>query len=86
MNRKVIKVYVTPQEHEEIVSEAERRKMNITSYAKMKLLDETSGTDSLRREIVSKMPFFYNYVNKIRETETKNQLTKWGEDLWQLLK
>lgn len=84
--QKIIKVYVSSQEHEVITHRAKERNMTTTAYAKMKLLDKSEGINDLKRQIIGKMPIFYNLVHEIQEPKRRTQLTGWGEDLWQYLK
>ena len=64
-----IKIPLSAEEHNRIKEEADKRHVTMKEYARLKLLDETEGTNNLSRQIMVRMP---EYIEKAKEIEDDN--------------
>lgn len=83
---KSVKIEVTEEEHQRLLNESNQMKYSIRKYVKMKALDNSIGVEQRCRQIMQIMPKFYNHVNDIEDSYTRQKLMEIGGQICQHLK
>lgn len=78
------KIAIPEQQYQVIKDRAEAQHLTMKEYGLLRLLDDTVGTEELRREIIKMMPHYYNCVNGVENAKLRRKLTEMGEKLCQL--
>lgn len=80
-----IRVQLSREEYMIIADNANKMKLSVQEYARMKLLDRQDGLDSVSRKIGAMMPDYYNKAKEIPDSDLKNFFERTGNKIWQLL-
>ncbi len=83
---KTIKIELSADEHKKVKENAKRRRLTLKGYAKMKILDDAEGIDSIRRYVACATPRFNAMVEKIQDAQLRDNFYNWGSELWLFLK
>ena len=77
-NKKTIKIELSEEEYDQVSEQAERMKLSLRKYAKMRVLDQEPGPDMRCRQIMQLMPFFYCAADKVADSNVHQELWKIG--------
>ncbi len=80
-----IRVQLSREEYMLITNNANKMKLSLQEYSRMKVLDSQDGLDSVSRKIGSMMPDYYNKVKEIPDPDLKTYFERTGHKIWQLL-
>lgn len=83
---KTIKIELSKEEYDQVSEQAERMKLSLRKYAKMRVLDQEPGPDMRCRQIMQLMPFFYHAADKVTDNSVQQELRKIGGQICQCLK
>lgn len=83
---KTIKIELSKEEYDQVSEQAERMKLSLRKYAKMRVLDQELGPDMRCRQIMQLMPFFYHAADKVADSNVHQELWKIGGQICQCLK
>ena len=83
---KTIKIELTEQEYDQVSEQAERMKLSLRKYAKMRVLDQELGPDMRCRQIMQLMPFFYHVADKVADSNVQQELWNVGGQICQCLR
>ena len=83
---KTIKIELTEQEYDQVSEQAERMKLSLRKYAKMRVLDQELGPDMRCRQIMQLMPFFYHAADKVTDSNVQQELWNVGGQICQCLR
>ena len=83
---KTIKIELSKEEYDQVSEQAERMKLSLRKYAKMRVLDQEPGPDMRCRQIMQLMPFFYHTADKVTDNSIQQELRKIGGQICQCLK
>ena len=83
---KTIKIELTEQEYDQVSEQAERMKLSLRKYAKMRVLDQELGPDMRCRQIMQLMPFFYHAADKVTDSNVKQELWNVGGQICRCLR
>ena len=85
-NKKTIKIELSEEEYDQVSEQAERMKLSLRKYAKMRVLDQEPGPDMRCRQIMQLMPLFYCAADKVTDNSVQQELRKIGGQICQCLK
>ena len=85
-NKKTIKIELSEEEYDQVSEQAERMKLSLRKYAKMRVLDQEPGPDMRCRQIMQLMPFFYHAADKVADSNVQQELRKIGGQICQCLR
>ena len=85
-NTKTIKIELSKEEYDQVSEQAERMKLSLRKYAKMRVLDQELGPDMRCRQIMQLMPFFYHAADKVADSNVQQELWNVGGQICQCLK
>lgn len=85
-NKKTIKIELSKEEYDQVSEQAERMKLSLRKYAKMRVLDQEPGPDMRCRQIMQLMPFFYCAADKVADSNVHQELWKIGGQICRCLK
>ena len=83
---KTIKIELTEQEYDQVSEQAERMKLSLRKYAKMRVLDQELGPDMRCRQIIQLMPFFYHAADKVTDSNVQQELWNVGGQICRCLR
>ena len=83
---KTIKIDLSEEEYDQVSEQAERMKLSLRKYSKMRVLDQESGPDMRCRQIMQLMPFFYCVADKVTDKSVQQELWKIGGQICQCLR
>ena len=83
---KTIKIELSKEEYDQVSEQAERMKLSLRKYAKMRVLDQEPGPDMRCRQIMQLMPFFYHAADKVADRSVQQELLNVGGQICQCLK
>lgn len=83
---KTIKIELTEQEYDQVSEQAERMKLSLRKYAKMRVLDQELGPDMRCRQIAQLMPLFYHAADKVADSNVHQELWQIGGQICRCLK
>ena len=83
---KSIRIDLSEEEHRHISRKAAEMKYSLRSYSKLRVLDDTTGMEERRRKIFQLMPHFYNLVDEIEDSNTRQALKEIGGKICLFLK
>ena len=83
---KTIKIELSEEEYDQVSEQAERMKLSLRKYAKMRVLDQEPGPDMRCRQVMQLMPFFYCAADKVADSNVHQELWKIGGQICQCLK
>lgn len=83
---KSIKIILTQDQYDYIVTQANDMKYSLRAYATLKTLDDNNGTETLKRQIMQIMPKFYNKLLELEDQPVRKALTEMGEQICRILK
>ncbi len=83
---KSIRVVLSEEEYNNMKSNANKMKLSIQEYSRMRLLDSQDGVDSVCRRIAARMPDYYNKVKEIPDMRLQQYFEGVGKRVWQVLK
>ena len=75
---KTIKIELSKEEYDQVSEQAERMKLSLRKYAKMRVLDQEPDPDMRCRQIMQLMPFFYHAADKVADSNVHQELWKIG--------
>ena len=85
-NKKTIKIELSEEEYHQVSEQAERMKLSLRKYAKMRVLDQEPGPDMRCRQIMQLMPFFYCAADKVADSNVHQELWKIGGQICRCLR
>ena len=85
-NKKTIKIELSEEEYHQVSEQAERMKLSLRKYAKMRVLDQEPGPDMRCRQIMQLMPFFYHAAERVADSNVQQELWKVGGQICQCLR
>ena len=85
-NTKTIKIELSKEEYDQVSEQAERMKLSLRKYAKMRVLDQEPGPDMRCRQIMQLMPLFYHATDKVTDSNIQQELWKIGGQICRCLK
>ena len=85
-NKKTIKIELSEEEYHQVSKQAERMKLSLRKYAKMRVLDQELGPDMRCRQIMQLMPFFYCAADKVADSNVHQELWKIGGQICRCLR
>ena len=85
-NTKTIKIELSEEEYHQVSEQAERMKLSLRKYAKMRVLDQELGPDMRCRQIMQLMPLFYCAADKVTDKSVQQELWKIGGQICQCLR
>lgn len=85
-NTKTIKIELSEEEYHQVSEQAERMKLSLRKYAKMRVLDQELGPDTRCRQIMQLMPLFYCAADKVTDKSVQQELWKIGGQICQCLR
>ena len=83
---KTIKIELSEEEYHQVSEQAERMKLSLRKYAKMRVLDQEPGPDMRCRQIMQLMPYFYHAADSVADSNVQQELWKIGGQICQCLK
>ena len=83
---KTIKIELSKEEYDQVSEQAERMKLSLRKYAKMRVLDQEPGPDMRCRQIMQLMPLFYCAADKVTDNSVQQELRKIGGQICRCLK
>ena len=83
---KIIKLELSKEEYDLVVKQAERMKLPVRRYAKMRVLDQVTGPDMRCRQIMQLMPHFYLATDKVTDSEVQQELREIGGRICRFIK
>ena len=83
---KTIKIELSKEEYDQVSEQAERMKLSLRKYAKMRVLDQEPGPDMRCRQIMQLMPFFYCAADKVADSNVHQELWKIGGQICRCLR
>ena len=83
---KTIKIELSKEEYDQVSEQAERMKLSLRKYAKMRVLDQELGPDMRCRQIMQLMPFFYHAADKVADSNVQQELWNVGGQICQCLR
>ena len=83
---KTIKIELSKEEYDQVSEQAERMKLSLRKYAKMRVLDQEPGPDMRCRQIMQLMPLFYHATDKVTDSNIQQELWKIGGQICRCLK
>ena len=83
---KTIKIELSEEEYDQVSEQAERMKLSLRKYAKMRVLDQEPGPDMRCRQVMQLMPFFYHAADKVADSNVQQELRKIGGQICRCLK
>ena len=83
---KTIKIELSEEEYHQVSEQAERMKLSLRKYAKMRVLDQEPGPDMRSRQIMQLMPFFYHAADSVADSNVQQELWKIGGQICRCLK
>ena len=83
---KTIKIELTEQAYDQVSEQAERMKLSLRKYAKMRVLDQELGPDMRCRQIMQLMPFFYHAADKVTDSNVQQELWNVGGQICRCLR
>ena len=85
-NKKTIKIELSKEEYDQVSEQAERMKLSLRKYAKMRVLDQEPGPDMRCRQIMQLMPFFYRAAERVADSNVQQELWNVGGQICQCLR
>ena len=85
-NTKTIKIELSEEEYHQVSEQAERMKLSLRKYAKMRVLDQEPGPDMRCRQIAQRIPLFYRATDKVANRNVQQELCVIGGQIWRCLK
>ena len=85
-NKKTIKIELSEEEYDQVSEQAERMKLSLRKYAKMRVLDQEPGPDMRCRQIMQLMPFFYHAAERVADSNIQQELWNVGGQICQCLR
>ena len=85
-NKKTIKIELSEEEYDQVSEQAERTKLSLRKYAKMRVLDQEPGPDMRCRQIMQLMPFFYHAAERVADSNVQQELWNVGGQICQCLR
>ena len=83
---KTIKIELSKEEYDQVSEQAERMKLSLRKYAKMRVLDQEPGPDMRCRQIMQLMPYFYHAADSVADSNVQQELWKIGGQICRCLK
>ena len=83
---KTIKIELSKEEYDQVSEQAERMKLSLRKYAKMRVLDQEPGPDMRCRQIMQLMPFFYHAAERVADSNVQQELWNVGGQICQCLR
>ena len=83
---KTIRIELSEEEYHLVVKQAEKMKIPIRRYAKMRVLEEEPGPDMRCRQIMQLMPRFYLAADRVTDSEVRQELQEIGGCLCRFLR
>ena len=83
---KTIKIELSEEEYHQVSEQAERMKLSLRKYAKMRVLDQEPGPDMRCRQIMQLMPYFYHAADSVADSNVQQELWNVGGQICQCLK
>ena len=83
---KTIKIELSKEEYDQVSEQAERMKLSLRKYAKMRVLDQEPGPDMRCRQIMQLMPFFYHAAARVADSNVQQALWNVGGQICQCLR
>ena len=83
---KTIKIELSKEEYDQVSEQAERMKLSLRKYAKMRVLDQEPGPDMRCRQIMQLMPLFYHAADKVADSNVHQELWQIGGQICRCLK
>ena len=83
---KTIKIELSEEEYHQVSEQAERMKLSLRKYAKMRVLDQEPGPDMRCRQIMQLMPFFYHAAERVADSNVQQELWNVGGQICQCLR
>ena len=83
---KTIKIELSEEEYHQVSEQAERMKLSLRKYAKMRVLDQEPGPDMRCRQIMQLMPYFYHAADSVADSNVQQELWKIGGQICRCLK
>ena len=83
---KTIKIELSKEEYDQVSEQAERMKLSLRKYAKMRVLDPELGPDMRCRQIMQLMPYFYHAADSVADSNVQQELWKIGGQICRCLR
>ena len=83
---KTIKIELSEEEYHQVSEQAERMKLSLRKYAKMRVLDQEPGPDMRCRQIMQLMPYFYHAADSVADSNVQQELWKIGGQICRCLR
>ena len=83
---KTIKIELSKEEYDQVSEQAERMKLSLRKYAKMRVLDQEPGPDMRCRQIMQLMPYFYHAADSVADSNVQQELWKIGGQICRCLR
>ena len=83
---KTIKIELSKEEYDQVSEQAERMKLSLRKYAKMRVLHQEPGPDMRCRQIMQLMPYFYHAADSVADSNVQQELWKIGGQICRCLK
>ena len=74
------------EEYDQVSEQAERMKLSLRKYAKMRVLDQEPGPDMRCRQIMQLMPYFYHAADSVADSNVQQELWKIGGQICRCLR
>lgn len=85
-NTKTIKIELSKEEYDQVSEQAERMKLSLRKYAKMRVLDQEPGPDMRCRQVMQLMPYFYHAAERVADSNVQQELWNVGGQICQCLR
>ena len=83
---KTIKIELSEEEYHQVSEQAERMKLSLRKYAKMRVLDQEAGPDMRCRQIMQLMPYFCHAADSVADSNVQQELWKIGGQICRCLR
>ena len=83
---KTIKIELSKEEYDQVSEQAERMKLSLRKYAKMRVLDQEPGPDMRCRQVMQLMPYFYHAAERVADSNVQQELWNVGGQICQCLR
>ena len=80
------KIELSKEEYDQVSEQAERMKLSLLKYAKMRVLDQEPGPDMRCRQIMQLMPYFYHAADSVADSNVQQELWKIGGQICRCLR
>ena len=83
---KTIKIELSEEEYHQVSEQAERMKLSLRKYTKMRVLDQEPGPDMRCRQVMQLMPYFYHAADSVADSNVQQELWKIGGQICRCLR